>query len=44
MKVLFKIENELRNELKWNDKIVIENGIKDTVLWIKNNIEVLSLI
>lgn len=31
-----------RNELGWHDKIALENGIEDTILWVKNNLNTLK--
>ena len=34
--------NKLRQELNWSDKINIEKGISDTILWVEDNFKVLN--
>lgn len=34
--------NKLRQELNWSDKINIEKGISDTILWVEDNFKVLD--
>ena len=34
--------SKIRKELKWNDAISLNRGIKKTILWVENNIETLK--
>jgi dTDP-glucose 4,6-dehydratase len=34
--------NKLRSELNWQDKISLNSGIDECILWVKNNLEILK--
>ncbi len=38
----FLDSSKARKELKWKDSIVLEEGLRETIAWVKNNLEVLK--
>ena len=34
---------KIRSELAWQDKITLEQGLDDCIIWVKSNIDVLKL-